>query len=171
MSALSKYIRDVVDFPKKGIVFKDLTPLLKNPQSFSEVNRIFYEQYKQNKVDYVAAIESRGFIVGAALALQLNAGFIPIRKKGKLPYKTVSKTYDLEYGTDTIEMHVDAVKKNDRVLLVDDLIATGGTMRAAADMITQQGAELVDIAVIVELAFLEGRKVLKPYPLYSIIQY
>lgn len=171
MSSLSKYIRDINDFPKKGIVFKDITPLLKNSRAFAEVNRILYEQYKQNKIDYVAGIESRGFIIGAALALQLKAGFIPIRKKGKLPYKTLVKSYDLEYGTDTIEMHADAVKKNERVLLVDDLIATGGTLRAAADLITEQGAELVDIAVVVELGFLKGRKALGNYPLYSIIQY
>ncbi|MDX9702252.1 MAG: adenine phosphoribosyltransferase [Candidatus Auribacterota bacterium] len=171
MSVLTKYIRDIKDFPKKGIVFKDITPLLKNPQTFAEVNRILFEQYKQSKIDYVVGIESRGFIIGAALAVQLKAGFIPIRKKGKLPYKTIQKTYDLEYGTDIIEMHVDAVKKNDRVLLVDDLIATGGTLRACAELVASQGAELVDIAVVVELEFLKGRKTLNPYPLYSIIKY
>lgn len=171
MSALSKYIRDINDFPKKGIVFKDITPLLKSAQAFGEVCNIFREQYKDNKIDYVAGIESRGFIIGAALAIQLNAGFIPIRKKGKLPYTTVHQTYELEYGADSIEMHVDAVEKGDRVLLVDDLIATGGTIKAAADMIVATGADLVDIAVLVELKFLNGRKKLGKYPLYSIITY
>ncbi|MEW6535440.1 MAG: adenine phosphoribosyltransferase [Candidatus Auribacterota bacterium] len=171
MSSLSDYIRDIPDFPKKGIIFKDITPLLKSHQAFSTVMNTLYELYKNKKIDYVAGIESRGFIIGSALANKLGAGFVPIRKKGKLPYKTISLTYDLEYGSDTIEIHEDAFAPGDRVLLVDDLIATGGTLKAAAELIGKLDANLIDIAVVVELCFLKGRETLGSYPLYSLLTY
>jgi len=166
---LKDFIRDVPDFPKKGIIFKDITPLLKDAQALARVLDIFYERYKDCRIKYIAGIESRGFIIGAALSAKLGVGFIPIRKKGKLPYQTVSETYQLEYGTDVIEMHKDAIEKGDRVLLVDDVLATGGTMLAAAKML--KDAELVDIAVLIELSFLEGRKKINDYPLFSLISY
>ncbi|MCD6460869.1 adenine phosphoribosyltransferase [bacterium] len=171
MPDIKKYIRDIPDFPKKGIIFKDITPLLKDPAAFSEVIDIFYQRYKDKNIDYIAGIEARGFIVGSALALKLNKGFIPIRKKGKLPYKTVSADYDLEYGIDTIQMHCDALEKGNRVLLVDDLIATGGTLEAAAKMIGQQNADLVEIALIIELEFLKGKDRLTDFPVFSLIKY
>lgn len=171
MNKLQSFIRDIPDFPKKGIIFKDITPLLKDPTAFNTVLNTFYELYRDKKVNYIVGIESRGFIFGAALASRLGIGFIPIRKKGKLPYKTVSNTYDLEYGSDTIEMHADALSKKDRVVLVDDLIATGGTLKAAADMIVSMKAELVDIAVLIELSFLKGREKLNKYPMYSLMKF
>ena len=171
MQGLKDCIRDIADFPKEGIIFKDITPLLKSPSAFSEAIDMFYERYKDKVIDYVAGIESRGFILGSALALKLNKGFIPIRKKGKLPYKTVSESYDLEYGVDTIEMHADALTQGNRVLLVDDLIATGGTLKASANLITSQNAKVVEIAVIVELEFLKGKDKLNDYPLFSLIKY
>ncbi len=169
MKDLRDYIRDIHDFPKQGIIFKDITPLLKEQKAFARVLDIFHERYKDSKIKYVVGIESRGFIIGSALAAKLGVGFIPIRKKGKLPYKTISESYQLEYGTDSIEMHEDAIEKGDRVLLVDDVLATGGTMLAAAKML--KNAELIDIAVLIELTFLEGRKKIEGYPLFSLISY
>ena len=171
MPDLKKFIRDIPDFPKEGILFKDITPLLKDPGAFSEVIDILYNRYKDKNLDYVVGIESRGFIIGSALAFKLNKGFIPIRKKGKLPYKTISETYGLEYGVDTIEMHSDALEEGDRVLLVDDLIATGGSLEASANLITGQKAQIVEIALMVELEFLKGRDRLSGYQIFSIMKY
>ena len=157
MTDLHKLIRDIPDFPKPGILFKDITPLLKDPAGFKECTRLLCDIIGGVECDAIVGIESRGFLFGAAAALELGIGFVPIRKPGKLPYKTCSVTYDLEYGTDTVEMHVDAVSADDKVLMVDDLLATGGTMAAACQMVAEAGAEIVGIAFLIELAFLNGR--------------
>lgn len=165
------YIRDVPDFPKKGILFKDITPLLQNGKAFGEAIKAMADHYRREKIEAIAGIESRGFIIGTALALNLGVGFIPIRKPGKLPYKTVRKEYSLEYGKDAVEIHTDAVKKGQRVLLVDDVIATGGTAKAAAELIRDLGADLAGIAFLVELSFLKGAEKLKGEQLYSLIKF
>jgi len=151
-------IRDIPDFPKKGIVFKDITTLLNDGELFSEVIDYFSEKYKH--VDFVCGIESRGFIFGAAIAAKIKKGFVPIRKKGKLPYTTIAEKYALEYGFDEIEIHIDAFKdiKNPKVLLIDDLIATGGTAEAAVKLIQKVGGEVVSAAFLIELTFLDGAK-------------
>lgn len=158
---VKKSIRDIIDYPKKGIVFKDITTLLNNGDLFSEVIDYYADRYKD--VDFVCGIESRGFIFGSAIAYKLKKGFIPLRKKGKLPFTTVSEKYALEYGIDEIEIHIDAFRdvKNPKVLLVDDLIATGGTALAAVNLIRKIDAEVVAAIFIIELTFLEGAKKLK----------
>jgi adenine phosphoribosyltransferase len=171
MEDLARIIRDVKDFPKKGIVFKDITPLLKDHKSFSKVLDILQEHYSSKKVDVIAAIESRGFMFGSALADRMKCSFVPIRKKGKLPYKTVSEEYSLEYGTDFIEMHADAVKKGDRVLIIDDLLATGGTAKAAVNLCKKLGGNVLGTGFVIELEFLHGRKNLEGVEVYSIIKF
>jgi len=168
---IKKFIRDVPDFPKKGILFKDITPLLGNSDAFKEVIKQFANQFKSEKIECVAGIESRGFIIGSALALEMGVGFVPIRKPGKLPYKTVRKEYSLEYGKDAVEIHEDALRKGQRVLLVDDVIATGGTAKAAAELLRQIGGNLVGIAFLVELSFLNGMEKLKGEKVFSLIRY
>ncbi|MCP4649833.1 MAG: adenine phosphoribosyltransferase [PVC group bacterium] len=168
---LSESIRDVPDFPKKGIIFKDITTLLQNPVMFKKAIDAMYKQYKDKKIKYVVCVESRGFIFGSVLAYKLGAGVIPVRKKGKLPYKTYSATYALEYGTDTLEIHKDAVKSNDRVLVVDDLLATGGTIAGVISLLKKGKAKIAGIAFLIELTFLNGRKKLKKYPITTVIQY
>ena len=168
---LKKHIRDIPDFPKEGIVFKDISTLLKNPQAFGKSIDTLASHYKKSSVEYVVGVEARGFIFGAALAYKLGAGFIPVRKKGKLPYKTKSVTYQLEYGMDTLEIHEDAIPANAKVLVVDDLLATGGTVRAVVDLLQLQKARIVGIAFLVELQFLKGKDKLKDLPIYSVIQY
>ena len=168
---LKKCIRDIPDFPKEGIIFKDITTLLNNKQAFKKSMDLLIKKYKKEKIEYVVGIESRGFILGSVIAYKLGAGFVPIRKKGKLPYKTKSVTYDLEYGTDTLEIHEDAVSADSRVLIVDDLLATGGTVKAVTDLLKELNATIVGIAFLVELKFLKGRDKLKGFPLYSIIKY
>ncbi len=168
---LKTAIRDIPDFPKKGILFKDITTLLENGELFQKVIDELADHYKSKKIEKVIGIESRGFIFGAALAYKLKAGVIPIRKKGKLPYKTISATYALEYGTDTLEMHEDAVKKGTRVLIVDDLLATGGTAKATAELLKKVGAKIVGIAILIELTFLKGRENLKGQDVFSLIKY
>ncbi|MBF0385714.1 MAG: adenine phosphoribosyltransferase [Candidatus Omnitrophica bacterium] len=168
---LKSIIRDVPDFPKKGIIFKDITTLLKNKEAFKKAVDLLSKKFKKEKIDYVVAVESRGFIFGAAIAYKLNAGFIPVRKKGKLPYKTKSVSYELEYGTDTLEMHEDALSKGAKVLVVDDLLATGGTIRAVCDLVKGQGAKIVAVAFLIELRFLKGSKKLNDVVLYSVIKY
>ena len=162
-------VRDINDFPKKGIIFKDITPVLQSGKLFSEVIDIFYSQYKKNPPDHIVAIESRGFIFGAALAYRLGCGLVPVRKKGKLPYKTIEESYELEYGTATIEIHEDALKKGDRVVLIDDLLATGGTAVAAIKLIEKLGAEIIGISFLMELEFLKGRTSIGKYPVNSLI--
>jgi adenine phosphoribosyltransferase len=164
-------IRDIPDFPKPGIVFKDITPLLGNGPLFVKTIDILADRYRGQKIDTVLGIESRGFIIGSALAYKLGAGFCVVRKPGKLPYTTHSASYELEYGTDSLEIHIDAVPKNARLLITDDLIATGGTAAATAQLVSKLGAEVVECAFVLELSFLNGRERLKPYPVFSILQY
>lgn len=171
MEYLKSLIRDVPDFPKKGIVFKDITTLLKDPVGLSETANQLFDLAKDKRINKVAGVESRGFIFGALLAENLSCGFIPIRKPGKLPAETVSETYSLEYGTDTIQIHKDAISPGDRVLLHDDLLATGGTALAAANLIKKLGGEVVQISFIVELSFLSGREKLKDFEVHSLITY
>lgn len=168
---LSKFIRDVPNFPKKGIIFKDLTTLLKNSEAFKEAINQLYTQVSKLEVDKVVAIESRGFIFGSLLAERLNAGFVPVRKPGKLPAEKISESYQLEYGIDSLEIHIDAINKGDKVLIHDDLLATGGTVEAVCKMIEKLGGEIVGILFLIELDFLRGRDKLKKYPVYSIIHY
>ena len=168
---LKQYIRDVPDFPKKGIIFKDITTLLKNPVALKSTLDILYDKVNDLKIDKVVGIEARGFIFGAMLAEKLNAGFVPLRKPGKLPAAVFKQTYELEYGTDTIEIHKDAISKGDRVLLHDDLLATGGTSKAACDLIEKIGGNVVQTLFIMELSFLGGREKLKNYKVDSLINY
>jgi adenine phosphoribosyltransferase len=171
VSDLKKYIRDIPNFPKEGIIFKDISTLLKDPQAFQKSIDTLAKAFKKSRVQYVVGVEARGFIFGAALAYKLKAGFVPVRKKGKLPYKTKSVTYQLEYGVDTLEIHTDAVPPHSRVLVVDDLLATGGTVRAVIDLLKKEKAKIVGVAFLVELAFLKGKEKFKNLPIYSVIQY
>ena len=168
---LKRCIRDIPDFPKPGILFRDITTLLKDRKAFKTAVDDLAKKYKDTKVDTVVAVEARGFIFGSVLAYKLGAGFVPVRKKGKLPWKTNSVTYELEYGTDTLEIHHDAFKPDDRVLIVDDLLATGGTIKAVTELIKQLQGKIVGIAFLIELAALNGREKLKGLPLYSLIKY
>ena len=168
---LKKHIRDIPNFPKEGIIFKDISTLLKNKDAFKHAIDTLAKRFKKERVAYVVGVEARGFIFGAALAYKMGAGFVPVRKKGKLPHKTNSVTYQLEYGTDTLEIHEDAFPRNARVLVVDDLLATGGTIKAVTDLLKNQKAKIVGVAFIIELQFLNGKAKLKDLPIYSIIQY
>jgi adenine phosphoribosyltransferase len=172
MEALKQIIRDIPDFPKPGIIFKDIAPLLGDAVQFANVVDHFKERYAGKKIDHVVGIEARGFIFAAALAYALGAGCVMVRKPGKLPYKTFQQTYDLEYGTDTVEIHQDALKEGERVVVIDDVLATGGTMAATVDLIRENfKAEIVEVAFIIELTFLNGHEKLKDLPLYSVIQF
>ena len=171
MIDLKTNIRSVPDFPKKGIIFKDITTILKDPQSLKYTLVKLLSMTDNLKIDKVAGIEARGFMFGCMLAEKLNAGFVPIRKPGKLPADTIKETYSLEYGTDTIEMHKDAISPGDKVLLHDDLLATGGTACAAARLIEKAGGEIVLVSFIVELCFLNGREKLKGYNIQSVVQF
>jgi len=164
-------IRDIPDFPRPGIVFKDITPLLSNGSLFGKTVDLIAERYRGQKVDTVLGIESRGFIFGSALAYKLGAGFSVVRKPGKLPYETHSADYELEYGKDTLEIHVDAVPRDARVVISDDLIATGGTAAATAELVSKLGATVVECAFVIELSFLHGREKLKPHKVFSVLQY
>ena len=168
---LKELVRDIPDFPKKGIIFKDITPLFLNPESLKEIIDKFSDHYKDKEIDVIVGVEARGFLIGPAIAINLNTGFVPIRKPGKLPYETASKTYQLEYGTDTVEVHKDAIKPDDKVLMVDDLLATGGTMAACCDLVGSLKGEVMGCAFIIELDFLNGRKALNNYDVFSLIQY
>ncbi len=171
MDQLQKCIRDIPDFPKKGIIFKDITTLLNNTDAFKKTIDILAEKFKNDNIDYIVGIESRGFIFGGALAYQLGCGFVPVRKKGKLPAKTISVTYDLEYGTDTLEMHEDAFKQGSNILVIDDLLATGGTAQGVCQLVKKLCGEIIAVCFLIELSFLNGREKLKDYPLFSIIKY
>jgi adenine phosphoribosyltransferase len=168
---LRKLIRDIPDWPKKGILFRDVTPLLADHQAFNAAINLVIHPYVDTKIDYVAAVEARGFIFGVAAAQRLGAGIIPIRKAGKLPHKTHTETYALEYGTDSLQVHRDAANKGASVLLVDDLLATGGTMTAAARLIEKIPARVIGIAFLIELESLEGRQKLGAYDIHSVIRY
>jgi len=164
-------IREVPDFPIKGILFYDITTLLKDKKGFKKAVDGLVEKYKGKKIDVVVAIESRGFILGSVVAYKLGAGFVVVRKKGKLPAKTLSASYGLEYGKDTLEIHEDAIKPGDKVLIVDDLLATGGTVKAVTDLVQQLKGKVVGIAFLIELVFLKGKEKLKGYPIHSVIKY
>lgn len=168
---LEKIIRNVPDFPKKGILFKDITTLLKDKKAFAEAVDLLVNEYKDKQIDSVVAVEARGFIFGGAIAHKINAGFVPVRKKGKLPAKVSSVTYDLEYGTDTLEIHTDAIKPKDKVLVIDDLLATGGTVKAVTDLVKQLQGEIVGVAFLIELCDLKGREKLKEFPVFSLLKY
>ncbi|MFH1190366.1 MAG: adenine phosphoribosyltransferase [Candidatus Omnitrophota bacterium] len=170
MNDLKSSVRDIPNFPKEGIIFKDITTLLKDGKKFREAVDLFAEALKGKKIDIILGIEARGFIFGAALAYKLGCGIAPIRKKGKLPHKTLSVTYDLEYGKDTIEIHQDAFEKGASVLVVDDLLATGGTCRAVIDLVEKMGGKIESLAFVIELTPLKGREKLKGYPIISLIK-
>lgn len=182
---LAQSIRSIPDFPKPGILFRDITTLLKDQKAFTRAVDLIAEKFSKSKIDYVVGVEARGFIFGGALAQKLHLGFIPVRKKGKLPGKTKSITYNLEYGTDTLEIHEDALKPEDsgaasnsrshkpkdKVLIIDDLLATGGTVKAVADLLEAQGAKIIGIAFVIELVDLKGREKLKKYPIVSLVKF
>ena len=168
---LKDYIRSIQDYPKEGILFRDITTLLKDKDAFKLAIDKMAEQVKDKKVDLIVGAESRGFLIGSALAYKMNCGFIPVRKKGKLPYKTISEEYALEYGTDTLYMHEDAIKKGDNVLVVDDLIATGGTALAMIKMVEKLGGNVIGSSFLIELEELNGRKEREKYPINVLIKY
>jgi adenine phosphoribosyltransferase len=168
---IERAIRNIPDFPKPGIQFKDITPVLADARLFSGSIDLLTEKFKPGSVDAVVGIDARGFIFAAAAAVKLQAGFVPVRKKGKLPYKTHEQEYALEYGTATVAVHVDALKPGSRVLLIDDLLATGGTAAAAASLVKGLGAQILEISFLIELGFLNGRDKLKGYPVRSLIVY
>ncbi len=171
MISLKDKIRDIKDFPKAGIVFKDITTLLADAESFQKTVDLLSYRYIDKKIDKIVGIEARGFIVGSALAYKLCKGVVLVRKKGKLPYKTIQATYELEYGTDTLEIHIDAIGEGENVLIVDDLLATGGTVKATAEMIKKLKANIVECCFLCELEFLEGRKNLKGLDIFSLIKF
>ena len=168
---LAALIRDVPDFPKPGVIFKDITTLVSHPEAFKTTIDAFANRYRRKRVHKVLAIESRGFIFGGALAYSIGAGFPIVRKPGKLPYKTKSASYDLEYGTDTLEIHEDAVSPGERILLFDDVLATGGTMNAVAGLVENLGGKVVECAFVIELDFLKGREKLVGRPIFSLIHF
>jgi len=171
VEGLKQYIRNIPDFPKKGILFRDITTLLSDKKKFSEVLDVLHKRYLDKNIDVVVAIESRGFIFGGALADKLGAAFTPVRKKGKLPYKTLNAKYSLEYGEDVIEIHEDAFGPGAKVLLIDDLLATGGTMAAAVELVKKLKGDILEIAFLIELSDLNGRAKLKGVPVYSMVTY
>ncbi len=168
---LSEYIRNIPDFPQPGIQFKDITTLLNNGPAFQQVSQMLIDRYREHAIDVVIGIESRGFIFGAPVAYGLGIGLVPIRKPGKLPSETYHMEYELEYGTNTIEIHRDAFQPGARVLIIDDLLATGGTMAAACTLVEKMGGTVVELAFLIELTFLNGRDKLQKHPVYSMIQY
>lgn len=165
------FIRSVPDFPKKGIVFRDITTLLKDKEALARAIDSLYEHYKEMKIGKVVSIESRGYILGAPLAYKLGAGFVPIRKPGKLPAATLRQEYALEYGTDAVEIHKDAISAGERILMHDDLLATGGTIAAACQLVEKLGGKIVGVSFLIELTFLQARKRLPQYDIFSLIKY
>ena len=168
---IANAVRDVPDFPKPGILFKDVTPLLADGALFREAIDLFLDASRPLKPDKIVGIDARGFLFGSAVAYELGAGFVPVRKKGKLPYETKEASYMLEYGEATVEMHVDAIAPGERIVLIDDLLATGGTSAAAAKLISQAGGDLLEVQFLIELAFLSGRKHLEPTPVRAFLTY
>lgn len=164
-------IRSIPDFPKKGIMFRDITPLLNDSAAFSRVVEFYSERYRGRGITRVVSVESRGFILGGVLACNLGAGFVPVRKPGKLPFSTIRESYSLEYGEDTLEIHTDALKRGDVVLIVDDLLATGGTARATASLVERSGASVYELSFLIELSFLGGRKRLESRQVFALVDY
>lgn len=171
VSFLKSKIRDINNFPKEGVVFKDITPILSDYQSVKKVTDLFLEHLPKIKIDKVVGMESRGFFFGTLLAQRLNAGFVPVRKPGKLPFETIAQTYDLEYGQDQLEIHSDAIKKGENVLIHDDVLATGGTAEAAIKLVEKLGGNIVQLSFLIELSFLQGRTKLGTHNVYSILKY
>jgi len=171
MDAIKAAIRDIRDFPKPGILFRDITPVLRDPRLFAAVIDALAERYRPMGISKILAMESRGFVFAAPLAFAIGAGFVPLRKRGKLPYRTISESFSLEYGKDALEMHEDAVEAGERVIVIDDLLATGGTAAAAVRLARRKGAEVLEAGFVIELAGLRGRDRLKDVPVYSMIQF
>ncbi|MFW6022871.1 MAG: adenine phosphoribosyltransferase [Halanaerobiaceae bacterium] len=167
---LMDVIREIHDFPKEGIVFKDITTLLKNGDAFREAIELMCDHYKDHQVDYIVGVEARGFIVGAPMALAMGKGFIPVRKPGKLPGDTILRSYDLEYGSNAVEIHSDAFEPGDKILIIDDLLATGGTVAASAELIEELGGDIQGIGFLLELSFLNGRDKLKGYDVFTLLK-
>jgi adenine phosphoribosyltransferase len=168
---LREKIRTVPNWPIEGVMFRDITTLLLDPEAFKETCDMLFERYQKMEIDKVVAIDARGFIFGAVLAYKLNVGFVPVRKAGKLPFKTISESYTLEYGENTVEMHLDAIEKNERILVVDDLIATGGTISAATKLVEKLGGVIVECVFIVELPDLKGREKIKNYDIFALTEF
>ena len=168
---LEKSIRNIPDFPKPGILFRDVTTLIQNKDAFKKSVDLLSKKYKNKGFDKVVGVEARGFIFGAAVAYKIGAGFVPVRKKGKLPYKTISATYELEYGTDTLEIHKDAITSGEKVLIIDDLLATGGTVKAVTELVNRLGGKISGIGFVIELVDLKGKEKLKDYPVFSLIKF
>lgn len=168
---LADHVRDVADFPQDGVNFKDITPLLGNPAAFASAIDALVDSFGRGTIDKVVGIEARGFIVAAPVAYHVGAGFVPLRKQGKLPHATLQETYDLEYGTETLEIHADALSAGDRVLIVDDVLATGGTAAAACDLVERTGARVAGLAFVIELSFLEGAQRITGYTYTSLLRY
>ena len=171
ISQIKELVREVMDFPKEGISFKDITTLLQNKEAYKSIIDMLANEYKDENIDVVVGPEARGFIVGAPLAYALNAGFVPVRKPGKLPAETTTINYDLEYGSNSLQVHTDAIKPGQKVLIVDDLLATGGTAAASVKLVEQLGGEIVGVGFIIELEFLNGRDLLAPHAIKSLIKY
>lgn len=171
MTDIKKFIRDIPDFPKKGIIFHDITPLLQNAAAFEAAIESMAEMLSGQGIDYLVGIESRGFIFASPLAIKLRTGLVIVRKPGKLPYVTINESYDLEYGSDSLEVHRDAIHHGSRVILIDDLLATGGTAKAAGDLISKLGGEIAGYCFLVELTELGGGKKLSPHPVWSVVKY
>ncbi len=168
---LKALIRNVEHFPTEGILFRDITTVLKDREALKYIIDVFTERYSGKEIDYILGADARGFIFGAALAYNLGCGFVPVRKSGKLPYKTVTASYDLEYGSSEIEMHIDAIEKGSKVIVVDDLLATGGTAAAMVDLVEKLGGDIIELAFLIELEALEGRKKLGDHSVFSIVKY
>lgn len=169
--SLKKYVRDIQGFPKEGILFKDITPLLIDPKARKECLEILVSTLKDKQIDKVIGVESRGFFFGMLLADALNAGFVPVRKPNKLPYETISASYDLEYGNDNLEIHTDAIQKGERILIHDDVLATGGTAEAVCELVEKLGGEIVQLNFVMELTFLNGRDKIKGYDVFAAMEY
>ena len=171
MIDLKNAIRSIPDFPIKGIIFRDITTLMQNPEALREACNQFYNRYKDEKIDKIVGIDARGFVFGAVLAYLLDIGFIPVRKKGKLPFEAISEKYSLEYGNAEIEIHKDAITKGERVVIIDDLIATGGTVAAAIKLVEALGGEIVECAFVVELTDLKGREIIKDRKIFTLVEF
>lgn len=168
---LEKSIRNIIDFPKAGIIFRDITTLIQDKSAFKKALNLLSNKYKGKKIDKVVGVEARGFIFGAALAHKIGAGFVPVRKKGKLPSKTISATYELEYGTDTLEIHEDAIARGEKILIIDDLLATGGTVKAVIGLVNKLKGKIQGIGFVIELVDLKGKEKLKGYPVFSLVKF